>query len=209
MLGALESMVESLAAVVPLEVFVTVASILEEVLAPIPSPTVMMLTGALASVQDRTLLMLVPLLLLGTIGKTLGASVVYVIADRGEDLIIGRFGRYFGVTREDVEAFGDELGTGARGYFLLTLFRALPVVPSTLVSVGSGLIKVPYRMFLIATLVGTIVRDGFYLYAGYIGTETFAAMVNHSASAETYIEAAALVVVFVYIAYRLMRQKRR
>jgi membrane protein DedA with SNARE-associated domain len=208
MFSQAESILLSFAGTLPLEVFVLVASFFEEIVAPIPSPAVMMLAGSFAMVQERTLMMLVPLALIGAVGKTLGAIVVYVISDKAEDFVMQRFGGFFKVTHADVTAFSERLGTGAKSYFFLTFLRALPVIPSTLLSVGSGLLKIPLPLFIVATFLGSVVRDGFYLYAGYIGTKTLASFVSQSSIVERVIEIAVVCVILFYVAYRVYSRRK-
>lgn len=208
MFTQLESSLLALAHTVPLELFAFVASFIEEVVAPIPSPTVMVLTGTIASFQSYTILGLLFLAIIAALGKTIGAIVVYFITDRAENLIMERFGKFIGVSHEDVESFGEKLGNGYRDYFLLTLFRALPFVPSVVVSVGSGLLKVPLRLFIITTFFGTIIRDSIYLYFGFVGTQLLGALIQKSASVETLIELLALIGILVILGFLYHKRAR-
>ncbi len=208
MFAQLEEILLSFANTLSLEVFVFVASFVEEVVAPIPSPTVMILAGSFAKVQEYSLYALVPLALIGAIGKTIGALVVYTITDKAEDFVMNRFGKFFGVTHEDVENFGKKLGNGMRDYVLLILLRALPFIPSVVVSVGSGLLKVPLPLFIISTFLGTIVRDSIYLYAGYAGVTALFAIINKSSNLETYIEVGVILAVLTFIGYRIYLRRK-
>jgi membrane protein DedA with SNARE-associated domain len=207
MFTQLEILLTSLVNSVPLEIFVFVASFVEEIVAPIPSPAVMLAAGLAAEIQEKVLLALIPLAIIGALGKTCGALVVYIISDKAEDLVMRRFAPFFNVTHEDVETFGKKLGNGARDYFLMTFLRALPFIPSVVLSVGSGLLKVPLPLFIISTFLGTIVRDGFYLYAGYVGTSVLLSLVNQTGHLETYVEVVAGIA-FIYVCSRIIRKKR-
>lgn len=208
MFGQLEAQLLTLVHTLPLEAFVLIASFIEEVIAPIPSPTVMVISGTVAQVQHYPLSGLFILALIGALGKTIGACVVYFITNKAEHVIMGSFGKFFGVTHEDVENLGKKLGNGFKDYILLTTFRALPFMPSVVVSVGSGLLKVPLKLFITTTFVGTIVRDGFYLYAGYVGAEALAMIINKSTNIETYIEILVVVAMLGYIGYRVHERKK-
>lgn len=161
----------------------------------------------LLQIQSYTLLQLIPLAVLGAFGKTIGAIIVYIISDKAEDVVMTRFGKFFNVTHDDVERFGKKLGKGPRDYFLLTGLRALPIMPSVLLSVGSGLLKVPMRVFIVSTFLGTIVCDGVYLYAGYVGTEALAAFVNLSSHLESYVEV--LIVLVLNQPFGFLVQKKK
>ncbi len=192
---------------VPLEWFVFIASFVEEVIAPIPSPTVMVVSGSFASAQEYTYLALFLLVLIGTIGKTIGALVVYFIADKAEGIVVTLFGKFLRVSSEEIESFGAKLGKGKRDYLLLTFLRALPIMPSVVISAGSGILKVPLKLFIFSTFFGTIIRDGFYLLAGYLGIELFAQIINGSTKIETIVEVAVVLLVFGYLLLKRKQNK--
>jgi membrane protein DedA with SNARE-associated domain len=203
----LETMLISLVHTLPLEAFVFIASFVEEVIAPIPSPTVMLVAGSVAQIQERALYALIPLILIGAVGKTIGALVVYAISDKAENLVMNKFGRFFGVTHDDVAVLQNKLGRGARDYVLLTVLRALPIMPSVLLSVGSGLLKIPLPLFIASTFLGTLVRDGVYLYAGYIGTEALGTFVSTSTHIESLVEIVVGVLVVLGVIYFIYKKK--
>jgi membrane protein DedA with SNARE-associated domain len=208
MFSALEESIFAYVHTLPLEAFVFVASIIEEIIAPIPSPTVMVLAGSVAQFQERALLALIPLALFGALGKTLGALVVYGIAHKAETFLMRTFGNFFNVSHEDVAKLGSKLGKGYKDYFFLTFLRALPIMPSVVVSAGSGLLKVSLPLFIVSTFLGTIIRDGFYLYAGYVGLEIFTAIIEQSAHIETLIEVVVVLLVGGWILRRRYNAKR-
>lgn len=190
----------------PLFIFAPLASFIEEAIPPIPSPAIMIITGFLASVQNLSFYGLVILCLLGSVGKTFGAWFIYFIMDKVEDVLSGRFGKFIGVTHEDIESFGARLGKGPRDYIILTVLRALPVVPSTLISVGGGLLKVPLRLFLFTTLTGSIIRNAMYIYLGYVGVTVASSFIKNTASAESLIQIVVVLVIVIFLA--IMYYKR-
>lgn len=210
MFAHLETLLLSYAERLPLEVFAVVASFVEEVIAPIPSPIVMIVTGSLAAIQEYSLLFLVLLSVLGMIGKLGGALVVYTIVDKAEDFVGDKIERFFGVTHAEIESFGARLGKGWRDYVLLTILRALPIIPSSLISVGCGVLKVRMKLFVVSTAIGTIIRDFVYLYFGYTGAEVLGSFINKSATIESMLEIVALVVIAAglgFLFYRRMNKK--
>lgn len=203
----LEALLISYADRVPLEVFAIVASFIEEVVAPVPSPAVMVVSGSLADVQGYAITGIIVLALLGSLGKLLGALLVYKIADRAEDLLSGRFAKFFGVTHAQIESFGKRLGNGWKDYVLLTVFRALPIVPSSLISVGCGVLKVNLRLYAFATYVGTVMRDFVYLYVGYVGTGAAKAFIEQSSSIESLVQVGVLLALMAGLAYLYWRHR--
>jgi membrane protein DedA with SNARE-associated domain len=208
MFSYLEEMLMGLAHTLSFPAFAFLGSFLEEVIAPIPSPAVMLVLGALVEIGEGTVHDLIPLAFIGALGKTLGALVVYFIADKGEDIITRKFGGLWGVTHDDIEHFGKKLGNDVHAYVLLTVLRALPFLPSVLLSVGSGILKVPRSVFIVSTFFGTIIRDSLYLYVGFVGTEALRSFVDASANVESYVEIAVGLLVLGVLTYFFFRKKR-
>lgn len=161
------SWLEALSQQIPVTWFVFIGALVEEVIAPIPSPLVMMLAGSISASQRISLLFILVLALIGAFSKTIGSFIIYVIADKAEDIIISKFGKFLGVSRSDTEGLGKFLGEGKREGFAIFLMRAIPVMPTAPVSVIAGLIKVNLRSYLFSTFLGLIVRNSIYLYLGY------------------------------------------
>lgn len=156
-----------LSSVLPTPWFTFIGSFVEELIAPIPSPLVMTLSGSLAASQQQPITYLFLLAMIGAVGKTIGSYLIYIAADRAEDLVMRRLGKFIGITHKEVEAIGKHLNKGWRDDIVLFLLRAIPIIPTAPVSVVSGLIKVKMRTYLVSTLLGTFVRNLLYLYLGF------------------------------------------
>jgi len=163
------SWLEYLSKTINLEFFVIIGSFLEEIIAPIPSPFVMTTAAALAKAQNFVFLQLVTVVLVSSVAKTLSSCVIYLAADKLEDLVIGKFGKYIGVSHKLIEQIGAFLTGTWIDNFLLIIARALPFIPTSLVSVGAGVIKYDIKAFALMTFFGVIIRNSFYLGVGYFG----------------------------------------
>lgn len=162
---------EQLASYIPLPWFVFLGALIEEIIAPIPSPIVMTLAGSLAASQSAPAIYLLVLGLIGAIGKTLGSYLVYYVADKAEDILLTKFGKLLGVSHKEVESIGRHLNKGRRDDIVLFLLRAIPIVPTAPVSIVCGLIKLNKRTYIVSTFFGTLVRNAIYLYFGYTSIE--------------------------------------
>lgn len=167
LINPLIELLHQLAGVVPLPVFTFVGALIEEIVAPIPSPIVMTLAGSMAASLGSPWTYLGWLALIGAIGKTIGSYVIYLVADKGEDLIMTKFGKYIGITHREVESISKHLNHGWRDEVVIFLLRAIPIMPTAPVSIVCGMIKVRLTTYLSATFFGTLVRNIFYLYLGY------------------------------------------
>lgn len=169
-------LLQSVANFVPLPVFAFVGALVEEVIAPIPSPLVMTFTGSLAAANSASLFYIFVLALIGSVGKTLGSWIVYVVTDKAEDIVVGKFGKFIGVSHKQIEQIGSLLNNGIRDDVILFLLRAIPIIPTAPVSVICGVIKLNMRTYLVSTFFGTLVRNMIYLYLGYTGVGALASL---------------------------------
>lgn len=159
---------ETLAREIPITWFVFVGSLVEEIIAPIPSPLVMMLAGSISATQNSPIIFLLLLAVIGAFSKTIGSFIIYQIADKTEDVLIDNFGKFLGVSHADTEGLGAFLSKGKRDDFAVFLLRAVPIMPTAPVSVVAGLIKIDLKTYLISTFLGLTIRNSIYLYLGYI-----------------------------------------
>lgn len=151
---------------VPLPIFVSVGAAIEEIIAPIPSPLVMTLAGSLSAASGAHWLTLVYLAIIGSLAKTVASYIVYVVSDKAEDLVLGKFGKFLGVTHKEVEKLGSQLSGGWKDDLVMLALRAIPIIPTAPVSIISGLLKINLVTFFWTTAVGYAIRNYFYLYLG-------------------------------------------
>ena len=208
MFDQVETSLLALAQSLPLELFVLIGSIVEEVIAPVPALAVMLVAGSAAAVQGLTVLDLIPLAIIAALGKALGAIVVYMISASMGTLVLTKYGRYFRVSAEEIHDLGKHLKGTKRDYVFLTVLRALPIIPSSVVSLGCGLLKIPFKLFLITTFIGTIVRDGIFLYVGYSGVGVLKDFANKATDIESVLQTGFIVLVLITFAYIYYRRKK-
>lgn len=206
MFHTIENILISYANKIPLWLFSPISSIVEEIIAPIPSPVIMIVTGSLAKVQEKGFIFLILLTVLAALGKTVGALFVYFIADKIEDLFSGIIEKYFGVTHAEIESFGKKFTGSYRDYFVMFFLRALPVVPSSLVSIGGGILKLPLKIFIVATFLGSIVRDFIYVYFGYAGISILGDLIKQSEKTESVIQILFFVSVLILLSYLFIKR---
>ncbi len=171
-MGIIETLIdflEQLAEHVPVELFAFFGSFIEELIAPIPSPVVMTLAGSMAASNGSPFWYLFVIAVIAAVGKTIGAIILYLVADKSEDVILSKVGRYIGVTHKQVEHIGNRFQGTPRDYITLLVIRSTPIIPSAPISLICGLIALPKKLFIISTFFGTIVRDFVYLYIGFTG----------------------------------------
>jgi membrane protein DedA with SNARE-associated domain len=132
---------------------------IESVIIPIPSELILPFAGFLVG-EGRAIEPItgqpwsLPLVVAaGTLGATVGALVAYAIGYWGGRPLLLRWGRWFGITAQDLdrmEAFFAKHGAAAS-----LIGRLIPVVRS-LVSFGAGVGRMPIVPFTVFTFVGSL-----------------------------------------------------
>ena len=138
---------------------------LETVFPPIPSEVIMPIAGMAAAKGE---LGFVPVVASGTAGAMLGNTVWYLAAralgvHRLKPLIT-RYGRWLTISWPEVERA--ERWFAQHGTFFVFFGRLLPTVRS-LVSVPAGLLRMRFKSFFFASLLGTASWTAILAGAGY------------------------------------------
>jgi len=184
------SLIKSLSHTIPLDVFAFIGSFMEEIIAPIPSPLVMTTAGTLAHTQNHTLLYLFWLAQAASAGKTIASWLYYVVADKTEDLVLTRFGKFIGISHHDVESVGKHFNGTWRDDIVLLVVRALPIMPTSLVSIVCGFIKLNMRTYLQSTFIGYFIRSFIFLYLGFTGMAAYGNLEGNMSNIESFMKVA-------------------
>lgn len=192
---------------VPLPAFIGIGSLVEEVIAPIPSPVILAVSGSIAAAQGYGWFGVAWLLLVATAGKTLGGWILYVIGDKGEDFFLGRFGRAIGLSHHEVESFGERFKGGWKDDLLLFGLRSIPIVPSAPISVLCGVLKIPMRTYLVSTFLGSYVRSALFLLLGYLGADAYQALLGEVETIESILTVVAAVAIGAFLVWCYWRRR--
>ena len=188
MFDAVIQWLHTVAASVPLPVFVTVGGVVEEIIAPIPSPLVATLSGSIAASQHMGWGMVFWICAMATVAKTFGAWIFYVLGIWFKDLAVPRFGKYIGVSQADLVRFGSHFDGSKRDALLLLVIRAIPVMPSTPISLLCGTLNISFRTFLFSTLIGFYIRNMTFMLIGYTGLSAMDSLMSGIDTAETILK---------------------
>lgn len=149
---------------------VFLASVTEEVIAPIPSALVMTMSGFLlvsGSVSASSVSALIfKVALPAALGVTLGSYMVYFIARYGGKFVIEKWGKYIGLYVSDIEKLEAKLSGTRKDEFIIGGARILPIVPSVAISAFCGLLEMNVFKYFVISFVGTFIRG---LILGAIG----------------------------------------
>jgi membrane protein DedA with SNARE-associated domain len=185
---------------------------IESVIIPIPSELILPFAGflvgegvAIEPLTGRPWSL--PLVVAaGTLGATGGGLIAYAIGYWGGRPIIARWGRFLGVTMDDLdrmEAFFAKYGVAAS-----LIGRLIPVVRS-LVSFGAGVGRMPIVPFTVFTFLGSL---PFTFVLVFIGVQLGANWESIGAVLKQFeylIVGILVVVVLAFLYIRLVRPRRR
>jgi len=140
------------------------AALLETIIPPIPTLAIFPTAGFLASQQGITLLGLIPMIILGAIGATIGTSAIYLIALKLGRVVLLRYLKYVKINEkklERVETWFEKYGDKA-----VFLGRMVPVMRE-MISVPAGLLKMRIPKFVVYTFAGSCVWSTGTILSGY------------------------------------------
>lgn len=196
-------------AAVPLEIFVFIGTCIDELVSPIPAFMVLVPAGVATHVQDIPVWYLGILALISGLARTASGYILYIFADKLEDVMFARGRKFFGYSHKDVERYGKTIGKKSRtkSWLLLFCMHALPVFPGTLLSLGSGFVRLPVSIFASATFLGSAVVAILFLYLGYSGLHTTELLKQLDTSAQI-MTVVVILLVAIWLIWRHSKTKQ-
>lgn len=146
-------------------------SLLEEFFYFIPSSLIQLSAGAilLGGTPFSWILVGKAILLIGipaSIGVVIGSLPYYALGYYGGKPAILKWGKWIGVSWSSIEEFDKKMTQTKWDEILFTGLRALPILPSVVLSVGPGVLRLPLRTYIIGSFIGTLVRAS---VMGFVG----------------------------------------
>jgi len=141
-----------------------VAALVETIIPPIPTLAVFPTAGFLASQEGLSLFAVIPMIILGAIGATIGTTAIYLIALKLGRRILLRYLRFLKISEkklERVETWFEKYGDKA-----VFLGRMIPVMRE-MISVPAGLLEMRFPKFILYTFAGSLVWSTATILAGY------------------------------------------
>ncbi len=156
----------------PLGAFgVFLASVIEEIIAPLPSAMVIFASGfllvsgpiSMGSISDLLLHVALP----AAAGVVLGSLLVYYIAYYMGKPVLDRWGKWFGLSWKNIEDLQQRFSETRFDEWSLFVIRAVPIVPSVVISAFCGLVRFPVRSYILYSFLGLCVRATILGFLGW------------------------------------------
>ena len=192
---------------------VFLASVTEEVIAPIPSAFVMLLAGftflhgpvGFSFLYDLFVYVILPV----SIGGVLGSLFIYYLSFYIGRPFVEKWGKWFGLSLLDVDRVSVSYQSKQKEGWALFVLRAIPVIPSVAISSFAGLIGMPLRSYITYSMLGVAVRAIVLGLIGWQVGDVYATYANVISRYESYILygiIAALIVVGIYFVFTKKRK---
>lgn len=187
--------------------------LVEQVIIPIPSPTIIMGAGLILIPASSTwlaalVLSSLKIVLPGVLASLLGAWGTYYLGYFGGRVFVDKFERFLGFGWKDVESLGHHFSKSGVALTFFSL-RALPVVPLSLVSIMAGVLEVSLPSFLLWSFLGTIPRCYILALLGWqLGSSTFrwSYGVNRFESAISLLMVLLVIAGIIYIRHHVKKK---
>lgn len=199
--------------IIPLgAVGVFLASVIEEVIAPIPSALIMTLSGFLFVSGPVDLYNIFRLIFLVAVpaaaGVTLGSLAVYGVAWWGGRAVLERYGKWLGLYWSDVEKFDQKLNESKKDEIAIVSARIIPIIPSVAISAFCGFVRMPFYKYLWITFTGMFVRATILATVGWQIGNVYYRYAELISSIEKYILIFVLIVIALFVTWRLLKIKK-
>ena len=184
---------------------------IESVIIPIPSELVLPFAGFLVgqgtAVEPLTgqPWNVVLVTLFGTLGATLGALIAYAIGWYGGRPIIERWGRYLGITPDDLDRADDFFAR--HGDAAAFFGRMVPVIRS-LVSFAAGVAHMRLGRFIVFTFLGSLPWTLLLVVAGMVMGSNWEEIGGILKRFEYLVVAILAVIALLWIWFRIVKPRR-
>lgn len=156
---------------------VFLASIIEEIIAPIPSTLVVFSASVLLThgkdTVDALWTIVFSIMLPAAAGITIGSLFPYYLARIGEKVAIERFGKYLGISWETIERAQAWSKKSSSDQWIVFIARAVPGLPSVAISIMAGLVRMPVTEYMLWSFLGCLIRNFTIGCIGYWGGKQF------------------------------------
>ncbi len=119
-------------------------------------------------------------------GVAIGSLFIYGLVFWGGKPVVEKWGKYVGLSWGEIEAAEKKFVTGYKDEILLFLFRALPIFPISVISAVCGLIRLPWREFMLYTFLGATFRAGVSALIGWRVGKAYAEYAAQFEAVEKY-----------------------
>jgi len=177
---------------------------LESMIAPVPSEAVMPFVGFLVTDGKWNLWLA---LLSTSLGSLAGSLASYWMGYYGGKPVVLKVGKYLLLNRHDLE-LTERYFNQRQGLLTVFVARFIPVVRH-FISIAAGMGNMPLVPFMLVTVIGATMWNGFLLYLGMRLREHWTVVQKYSHQVDIVIIVVAVIGLGWFIRSRLAARKRK
>lgn len=190
---------------------VFLATLIEQVIAPIPSAFVQ-LGGGFFLVNTDSFWTAFPRILLvvslpSATAVVIGSVLVYYLAYFIGKPFIDRWGRFLKVSWDDVVMLQEKFKDSKKDDLMLFIFRSVPAVPTVAVDILCGTVRYHLGKYVVITFVGTFIRATIFGIIGWRVGNVYVEYAEYIARVEKYLVIALVLALVVFVVLRTRSKK--
>lgn len=190
---------------------VFIGCIIEEIIAPIPSTIVILgssmfiLDGEIITISSF-LKLLLEVSFPAALGMTIGSLFIYFLCYFiGKEFII-KWGKYFTLNWEDFEKTSKRIENQEQTDIFLFGVRAIPIIPSVVISAFCGIIRYDIKKYILITFFGGFIRATILGFIGWQFGSFYDTISNDISSLE---EIVLIIIIIGLIAWFIKRKREK
>jgi len=192
---------------------VFIATMIEEIVAPIPSSIVPMMAGFFLLPAQQPFLEIVGrgmtvIAIPIALGLSIGSMFVYLIGFIGGKPVIEKWGKWLGLSWQGIERIERKLIRGYGDEFILFGLRLMPIIPGVAISGFCGLVRYPFLRFMVVTFIGAFTRALALSIIGWKVGGMYTVYAEFVSRIENIILVGVLVITTFFIGRYFIRRKR-
>lgn len=191
---------------------VFIAALIEQIIAPIPSQLVPLTAGFfllpanipfIETIFKGIIMIATP----AVVGIIIGATLVYIAGFFGGKPIIEKTKKLTGINWQNIEKTEARFTKGKGDEIVLFILRLLPIVPGVAISAFCGIVRYPFKKFIIITIIGSFIRAFALSMVGWQVGELYANYAEIIAKFERYILLGVFSLLLLFIFIFFIRKK--
>lgn len=183
------------------------AALLEYIFPPIPSELIFPLAGFTANTKNMGLFEgAIGMAIVGAIGSTIGATIIYYLSRRIGKPVILKLGKYISIGESELEK--TEKWFDKYGHAAIFFGRIVPGLRE-IVSITAGIHKTQVSIFVIFTFAGSLVWCVFLTLVGYYLGEAWKIFYDNNSFIFDLISITVISAIIIGIVSRHYKKKRK
>lgn len=192
---------------------VFLASIIEEIIPPIPSALVQGLGGLLIMLNEPfSLLGFLKLMVLVSIPAALGVCIgslpYWYLAQKYGVELIEKYGKYLGTNIHDWHKLQERMEKSKSDEYIFIALRAFPAVPAIVLAIYAGTVNMKIQKYFYLSFLGIFIRATVLGSIGWLAGNQILKHITFFIQVIEKVTLTAIVLFFVYMVYKNYFKKK-